>query len=230
MEQFTWGQFGMFILALLVVYYTFILFYYYSGELNTLIGGRRNPSVKADNIVPAPVIGSPLAAPVQPISYKDEEPDESEEGAGETVPDPDQQVLIDSQEYDFEEAFNKDYHEADPDQLPELEELVTEGDVEPDADELGVEADDYINATSLISKPEIPAEQIEPVKSTVGKILFNESVLKQYQLSSNAHSNIDTMISQLEAEGMLLPETKTAFINYNSTGDDDMQKLLETLN
>lgn len=232
LASYTWGEFFLFLAGSLFLYYLFVIFFYYSEDLNKLIAGKKQ-TANAIATAATPYNYTPpiVAETLHVNSYTSDEEEVYTEEKNHT-----QNIDIpieDTSDWNNTTAFTMDYKDATAKEEALLESVeVAEASSEEEVEEGGIPADDYVEATVEIQKETIAAEKKEMTKAVLRKAYFNNSYIALQNTNENAKANTGTLLHELQEEGKI-PAAEIA--DYNdfvtaAAGDEDIQALLYTLN
>ena len=228
LASYTWVEFFLFLSGSLFLYYLFVIFFYYSEDLNKLIAGKKQTPVVAistSHNYSSPIVAETLH--VNSYSSDEEELYTEEKNHTKNIDTP----IKDTSDWNNTTAFTMDYKDATISEEALLVSVdVAEAGSEEEVEEGGIPADDYVEATIEIQKETIAAEKKELTKEVLRKAYFNNSYIALQNTNENAKANTGTLLQELQEEGKI-PATEIAVYNdfvTAATGDEDIQALLHT--
>ncbi len=232
LASYTWGEFFLFLAGSLFLYYLFVIFFYYSEDLNKLIAGKKQTASSMATVATPYNYTPPIVAETLHVnSYDSNEEDlhTEEKTHINNIDIPTE----DTSDWNNTIAFTMDYKDATMSEEALLVSVdVAEAGSEEEVEEGGIPADDYVEATVEIQKETIAAEKKEMTKAVLRKAYFNNSYIALQNTNENAKANTVTLLHELQEEGKI-PATEIAVYNDFVTaaaGDEDIQALLHTLN
>ena len=237
LASYTWGEFFLFLSGSLFLYYLFVIFFYYSEDLNKLIAGKK---LSSNTIAPVVAASTPYHHTKSPIiaetlhvnSYSSDDEELIEETTHTKNIDND---IEDTSDWKDTTTFTMVYKDATVKEEALLESVVVAeagSESEEDVEEGGIPADDYVEATVEIQKETIAAAKKELTKAVLRKAYFNSSYIALQNTNENAKANTATLLEELQEEGRITATEIAAYTDFvtAAAGDEDIQTLLHTLN
>lgn len=233
LASYTWSDFFIFLSGGLFLYYLFVIFFYYSEDLNKLIAGKKQTANAMSTVASSYNYKPPIVAETLHVNAYDSNEEElhtEEKNHTKNI----DTYIEDTSDWNNTTAFTMDYKDATVSEEALLVnvDVAEAGSEEEEVEEGGIPADDYIEATVEIQKETIAAEKKELTKEVLRKAYFNNSYIALQNTNENAKANTGTLLQELQEEGKI-PATEIAVYNDFVTaaaGDEDIQALLHTLN